>query len=566
MTPVAPFLIFFAGALLAALTRGHVRAAVLIATPLVGAVNLYAMPADAVMAWPLLGRELVLVESDRLARLFGWLFHLAALICVIYSLHMRDRLQHASILAYAGCALGAAFAGDLLTLFLFWEGLALTSVFLILARREAGSTAAAVRYLVIQVGSGMLLLAGIVALFAQGHPLDLAPIALEGTAAWLILIAIGIKCGFPLMHNWITDAYPAATETGAVAMSAFTTKVAILALARLFPGTELLVTVGAVMAMFPIFYAVIENDLRRVLAYSMINQLGFMVCGIGLGTELAINGAIAHAFNDVIFKGLLFMSMGAVLFRTGRMNGSDLGGLYRTMPKTTVLCIVGAASISAFPLFSGFVSKAMIMVAALEEGHGWVWLALLFASAGVFHHAGIKIPFFAFFAHDSGLRPKEAPRPMLIAMTLAAIVCVFNGVYPWLLYDMLPYPVTYEPYTWAHIVTQCQLLFFSALAFVWLQKMGLYPPELPGINIDAEWLYRRLLPDVARRVRDGLANARLAAGVVGGELWSSGLGLVTRLHGPRGVLARDPLGSYALIVVIGLFAVVLVFELALGSR
>jgi multicomponent Na+:H+ antiporter subunit D len=304
------------------------------------------------------------------------------------------------------------------------------------------------------------------------------------------------------LHNWLTDAYPESTPTGTVFLSAFTTKVAVYALARGFPGTELLIYIGATMAMFPIFFAVIENDLRRVLAYSLINQVGFMVCGIGLGTAMAINGAVAHAFNDVVFKGLLFMSMGAVLLRTGKINGSDLGGLYKSMPWTAGFCIVGAASISAFPLFSGFVSKSMVMVAALEDQHTVVWLALLFASAGVFHHAGIKIPYFAFFAHDSGIRCREAPANMLLAMGLAAAICIFNGSYPWLLYDMLPFPVDYEPYTAAHVLTQCQLLFFSALAFVWLNLKGLYPPELPSTNLDVEWSYRWLLPAVALAVRN----------------------------------------------------------------
>ena len=264
------------------------------------------------------------------------------------------------------------------------------------------------------------------------------------------------------------------------------------------PGTEILVYIGAAMTMFPIFYAVIENDLRRVLAYSMINQIGFMVTGIGLGTALAVNGAVAHAFNDVIFKGLLFMSMGAVLFRTGKIKASDLGGLYKSMPKTAGLCIVGAASISALPLFAGFVSKSMVMVAVLEQGHPWVWLALLFASAGVMEHAGIKIPFFAFFAHDSGIRCAEAPRNMLVAMTIAAAICIFNGSYPWVLYNALPFPVDYAPYTWAHVMAQCQLLFFAMLAFCVLKLTGLYPDELPSTNIDADWTYRRLLPGVSR--------------------------------------------------------------------
>ncbi len=555
MGSIAPFLIFFAAAAIAGVTRGWLRSIVLLATPIVGAANLYLMPSDTSLQIPLLEFTLELIRIDRLSLLFGYLFHLAAFLAIVYSLHLRDRTQHVASTLYAGSALGAVFAGDLITLFVFWELLAVTSVFLILARGTQRAYRAAMRYLVIQVLSGVILLAGAVIHFrATGSiafefiglkPLDSG---LAGVASWLILLAIGIKCAFPFLHNWLTDAYPEATPTGTVFLSAFTTKVAVYALARAYPGTELLIYVGATMTMFPIFFAVIENDLRRVLAYSLINQVGFMVCGIGIGTALAVNGAISHAFNDVVFKGLLFMSMGAVLYRTGRINGSEIGGLHRTMPITTTFCIVGAASISAFPLFSGFVSKSMVMVAALDEGYPVIWLALLFASAGVFHHAGIKIPYFTFFAHDSGLRPKEAPPNMLLAMGLGAAICIFNGAYPWVLYDMLPFAVDYQPYTSAHVMTQVQLLFFSALAFVWLQLTGLYPPELPGINIDAEWSYRKALPAAARRITG------LAAGVRDGALVARGYTAARRFveglyrtHGPEGALARTrPSGYMAL--------------------
>ena len=292
------------------------------------------------------------------------------------------------------------------------------------------------------------------------------------------------------------------------------------------------------MTCFPIFFAVIENDLRRVLAYSMINQIGFMVCGIGIGTQLAVNGAVSHAFNDVIFKGLLFMSMGAVLHMTGRIKGSDLGGLYKTMPITTGFCIVGACSISAFPLFNGFVSKSMVMAAALEEGHQWVWIALLFASAGVFHHAGIKIPFFAFYAKDSGIRVREPPLNMLIAMGLAAGLCVFIGAYPWLLYSLLPFPVDYGPYDPTHVISQLQLLFFSALAFTWLKLSGLYPPELRSVNLDVEWFYRRLVPRFIRKLASlgGPLDAGLRRSVV--RRVETVIKALFHYHGPRGVLAR----------------------------
>ncbi|MEC4668408.1 MAG: Na(+)/H(+) antiporter subunit D [Nitrospirota bacterium] len=489
---VPPFAIFFAGALLVPLCRGWLRSALLLLIPLLSALQLWGMEEGVSWSISILTYTLTLSRVDTLSLLFGYLFLLAALLAIIFSLHVRDTGQQVVGLLYAGSALGVVFAGDLITLFVFWELLAITSVFLIWARRTPQALAAGFRYLIIQVFSGVLLLAGTLLHLSQTGSLAFDYLGLSGPASWLIFLAFGIKCAFPFLHNWLTDSYPEATPTGSVFLCAFTTKVAIYSLARAFPGTEMLIYIGAAMTCFPIFYAVIENDLRRVLGYSMINQLGFMVCGIGLGSALAINGAVSHAFNDVIFKGLLFMSMGAVLHMTGRIKGSDLGGLYKTMPITTVFCIVGACSISAFPLFSGFVSKSMVMSAALEEGHGWIWLALLFASAGVFHHAGIKIPFFAFFAQDAGIRVKEPPLNMLIAMGLAAGLCIFIGVYPWLLYSWLPAPVEYIPYEATHVIAQLQLLFFAALAFCWLKLSGLYPPELHSVNIDAEWVYRRL--------------------------------------------------------------------------
>ena len=494
MLEIPPFLPFFIGALIAAFTRGTLRNVIMIATPIVSGLHLWMVPEGIHLQFAFLDYQLIPYRADKLSLMFGYVFHIAAFIAIIYSLHVRDTLQQVAAMLYAGSGLGAVFAGDLLTLFVFWELLAFTSVFLIWARRTQRSYVAGMRYLIIQVLSGVILLAGALFYAAENGTLAFGYIGLEGIAGWLIFIAFGIKCAFPMAHNWLTDAYPEATVTGTVFLSAFTTKVAVYALARGYPGTELLVYIGAAMTCFPIFFAVIENDLRRVLAYSLINQVGFMVVGIGIGTALAINGAVAHAFNDVIFKGLLFMSMGAVLHMTGRINGSDLGGLYKTMPKTTVLCIVGAASISAFPLFSGFVSKSMVMSAALEEGFDWIWLMLLFASAGVFHHAGIKIPYFAFFAHDSGIRASDPPNNMLLAMLIAAVLCIAIGVYPSALYSLLPYDTGYNPYDATHVLAQTQLLFFSALAFVWLNLRGMYPPELRSTNLDFDWLYRRAFP------------------------------------------------------------------------
>ena len=506
ISSVIPFLPLMLGALAALFLKGWARNIIMLAAPIVGALNLMGLEHGVFWSVEFMGYTLEPVKVDKLSLMFGYLFHLAALIAIIYALHVKDTVQHVAGLAYAGSAVGAVFAGDLLTLFVFWELLALTSVFLIWARRTDRAYSAGIRYLIIQVLSGVLLLAGVLIFAYVNDSLLFTQIGLEhdGIAevgAWLMFVAFGIKCAFPFMHNWLTDSYPEATPSGTIFLASFTTKVAVYAFARGFPGEEILVWIGVTMACFPIFFAVIENDLRRVLAYSLINQIGFMIVGIGIGTALALNGAVAHAFNDVIFKGLLMMTMGAVLHMTGKINGSELGGLYKSMPKTTILCIVGAASISAFPLFSGFVSKSMIMAAAVEEGYDYIWLLLLFAAAGVFHHAGIKIPYFAFFAHDSGIRTTEPPKNMLIAMTLGAVACVILGTFPaQTVYALLPWEHDYQPYDLTHVLTQLQLLFFSALAFVWLNLRNLYPPELPSTNLDTDWFYRKLAPNVLKRL------------------------------------------------------------------
>jgi multicomponent Na+:H+ antiporter subunit D len=523
ISPLPPAAVFILGALLIPFFKGHLRRVVMLALPVLAFINLIHLPLGDSWVVPFLGQELVLARIDRLSLVFGYIFILIGLISTIYALHVEETLQNVAGALYTGSALGVVFAGDFFSFFIFWELLTVFCVQLIWARRTRLSMGAGYRYLLFHAAGGLILLAGIVLRVHHTGSIEFGLIGLNGPGTLLIFLGLGINCAWPFVHTWLSDAYPEATITGTIFLSAFTTKAAVYALARAYPGTEALIYIGAAMAGFPIFFAVIENDLRRVLAYSLINQVGFMVCGIGIGTQLAINGAVAHAFNDVLFKGLLFMTMGAVMYRTGKINATDIGGLYRTMPLTCIFCIIGAASISAFPLFSGFVSKSMVMDAAGGEHLRLVWFILLFASAGVFHHAGIKIPYFAFFSHDSGLRPKEAPLHMLVAMGLAAFLCIFIGSFPQYLYSILPYqPVGYEPYTVPHVLAQTQILFFSALAFALLLLSGIYPAEIRCVNLDADWFYRKggrlfygLMDTVFNNV-NRVCDQWLARGVTGG--------------------------------------------------
>ena len=550
MLPFVPF--FIIGVLALFVSNSVVRSIIMLAAPVISGVSLLQMQSGILMTMPFVDFELIPFRTDKLSFLFGYLFCIASFIAILFSLHVKDKIQHCAGLIYAGGALGAVFAGDLITLFIFLEIMAVSSAFLVWATGTNAAIRSGMRYLIIQVISGLLLLAGAVFMLHDTGSVAFNEIGLESTAGWLIFLSIGIKAAFPFVHNWVTDAYPESTVTGAVFLCAFTTKVAVYTLARGYAGTEILIYIGAIMVIFPIFYAVIENDMRRVLSYSMINQVGFMVCGVGIGTEMAINGAVGTAFNHVIYKGLLFMTMGAVLHMTGRIKASDLGGLYKTMPITTILCIIGAASISAVPLFSGFVSKAMIVSAALDQHIDWLWVILLFASAGVFHHAGIKIPYFAFFHHDSGIRTSDPPKHMLAAMGLAAALCVGIGIYPAVFYDLLPYAVDYTAYDTTHVLTQLQLLAFAGLAFVWMNITKLEPHDMPSVNLDAEWVYRRFVPCFIRCTICSLKKDYDAfVGFVLKIIKTGIIGNLTKHHGPQGAWARVwPMGRMVLWVAV----------------
>lgn len=505
------FFLIVAG-LFSVIARGTLaRAACLLGGPVLALIALVygGEWASDLSAMNFAGLKLILYRVDSLSLVFGLAFIIASLICGVYSLHREDWLQDSTALIYAGAAVGAVFVGDLISLFIFWELTAVASLFQVLARRTPEASQAAMRYLAFQIASGVLLLAGVAMRAGQTGIIAFADMAIPGASppvgvidisspgAVVILAAFAIKAGFPLLHNWIQDAYPKASETGTVVLSAFTTKLAVYALARCFAGLDALIWIGAIMTVFPIFFAVIENDLRKVLSYSLTNQVGFMVAAVGFGTELAINGAAAHAFVHVIYKSLLFMTMGAVLLRTGTTKASELGGLHRTMPWTALFCIIGAASISAVPLFSGFVAKSMTMSAAHSSGEWIVWILLLFASAGVLEHSGLKVPYFAFFGHDSGKRPEEAPFNMLFAMGMAAALCVGIGLFPGWLYQLLPYRDLAEEYlaqdlfSTSHVIEQFELLTFAVLAFLLLRRWRMYPEERPGVILDVEWLWRK---------------------------------------------------------------------------
>jgi multicomponent Na+:H+ antiporter subunit D len=499
--PAAPLIV---GGLLLPLLPERWRRFALLVLPLLSLLLVWRVQDAAMLEASFLGHTLVLVKGDALSRLFATVFALAAFAGGLFALQQRRLAELVAASCYAGCAIGVVLAGDLVTVFLFWELMAIAST-LVIWSAGAAAQGAGLRYAAIHLLGGVLLMAGIAGEVAAAGTPTFGKMALDSVPRWLILAGFLVNAGALPLSAWLPDAYPASSWSGMVFLSAFTTKTAVYVLLRGFPGAELLVYVGLLMVFYGIVYAILENDMRRILAYSIVNQVGFMVTGIGIGTEMALNGAAAHAFTHIIYKALLLMSAGSVLYMTGRRKCTELGGLFRTMPVTTICGIVGALSISSFPLTSGFVSKSMISEAAGMQHLETVWYLLAAASAGVFLHAGIKFPWFVFFQKDSGLRPPDPPWNMQAAMVLLAVLCIGIGVAPGPLYSMLPYPVEFVPYTASHVVFHLQLLLFSGLAFFlmlgWLARTS-------TITLDVDWLYRRLGPAAAQWLGRWVADER----------------------------------------------------------
>ena len=507
-----PGLVLILGAWILPLLKGRVKSVAMLLVPGAALIGCLVMTPGTYGVVSFLGQELVFGRVDKLSLVFSYVFSIMAFLGMVYALHVKDDSQHITALTYAGGALGVTFAGDFLSLYVFWELMAVSSVLLVWMNREASAVAAGFRYLLVHVFGGLILLAGILLHWSQTGSLAFGDMgAFSGGVAWtLILVAFLLNAAVPPLGAWLPDAYPEATVTGAVFMTAFTTKSAVYVLIRGFAGTEILVWLGAGMAVYGVVYAVLENDARRLLAYHIISQVGYMVCGVGIGTELALNGTTAHAFAHILYKGLLFMGAGAVLQMTGRRKLSEMGGLYKTMPLTLGLYMIGAFAISAVPLFSGFVSKSMVVSAAGEDHRGLIFLVLTLASAGTFLHTGLKLPYYMFFGKDSGLRGKEPPRNMLAAMGLAAAACVIIGVFPGLLYRVLPNAVDFVPYTLSHVTSTLGMLGFTALGFFLLLKH--LDPE-PTTSLDTDWFYRRGAAGLVALVRGPVA--RIESGFVG---------------------------------------------------
>jgi multicomponent Na+:H+ antiporter subunit D len=497
---IHPSLIFLIGAVLLPLVPQAARKAWLILVPSLAFARILTMGSGTFGELHFANWTLTFGRVDRLSQVFAHIMGLMAIIGTLYGLHVKRPAEHIAAWTYVAGSIGAIYAGDFITLFLFWELMAIASTFLIWFRNSSKSIAAGYRYLLVHMAGGVALLAGIMLTYRATGSLAFNPLDVANPSAgtWLIMIGFILNAAVPPLHAWLPDAYGEATFNGSVFMCAFTTKTAVYALLRGVPGFEILIPLGVIMALYGVVYAVLENDSRRLLAYHIISQVGYMVAGVGLANthtefgRLAFNGACAHAFAHILYKGLLFMGCGTVLHQTGQSKFTELGGLYKKMPVTFILTLIGGLSISAFPLFSGFVSKSMIVAAGFDSGKLWVGFLLMLASAGTFLHTGLKVPYYIWFGKnnckpETWEKAKDPIWNMTLAMSIAAFFCIFIGCYTPYLYNLLPQQdVVYHPYTSFHVMETLQVLLFTALGFFLLLKK-LTPDPVISLDLDIIW-------------------------------------------------------------------------------
>ena len=440
---------FLALALALPFFRGTWWRCLLLVPPLIAIWAVVHMQEGSYGVLPYLGQEMVLGRVDRLSKLFANVFAIQALIGMIYALHLRDRAQHAAASVYVAGSFGCVFAGDYLTLFIFWEMMSVSSTFLVWLNRKPVSIRAGLRYFLFHTLGGLLILAGLLLRYRAVGSLAFIAISPENARFfdWLILTGFCVNAAAVPLHAWLPDTYPEATVTGAVFMCAFTTKTAVYALARGFAGFEVLTVAGTVMAVYGVLYAAIENDARRILSYHIVSQVGYMLAGIGIGTAMTINGATVHAYAHILYKGLLFMGAGCLLFAAGTARLDQLGGLLRRMPWVMIFYMVGALSISGVPFFNGFVTKNMTIHGTVAAHREWIGFMLEVAAVGTFVSVGLKLPYFAFWAKpDNKIELKPIPANMYAPWPLPPVcawpwVCILR----WFTL-ILPHPVFYAPF------------------------------------------------------------------------------------------------------------------------
>lgn len=511
--------------------------------------QVWLIPLDTTVSITTLVGEMQPYTNSELNRLFATIFSFALGGVLLYGWTIATKAEQTWTLFYASAAYGIVYAGDLISLFIAWELLAIGALGVIWSKKTEESEAAGLRYFLVHVLGGVLFMMGLTAHLAANtagigldtispEALQMKPMLMSEWYHWCMLAGIGINAAIPPLWSWVPDAYPTASSNGTVVLACFTTKSAVLVLIKLFPGVDLLIPLGLAMIIYGGIYAALEGNIRRSLAYSLIGQVGFMVVCVGIGTQLALLAAAVHAFSHIVYKTLLLMTAGCIVRTTGKQNMYEVGGMAKRMPDIAACAVVGSFALAAAPFTSGFISKSLIIEAVLQEKMLGTWLIMMLAAGAAMVYVGMRYLWFCFFQGE----PPPAERRLSLSMRLGVYaftaLCLATGLFPgWLniaMSDMAVVAPDFHPYSAGHVLYQVQILAASVLVFC-LSWKWLTPK--PGALRDFDISYLQIGPaafSVSKRCWNKGASAVKPLVVVADHAKQR----INAPHKPEGLMAR----------------------------
>ena len=423
---------------------------------------------------------------------FGFLF--VGALALLYGLQVADPAEQALSLIAIASAVGVGFSANLITLFIFWEILTFSVAILILLKLTPQALRMGYRFMIFHVLGGLLLLLGIIQQSAATGSFAIMPPA---TGLIYFGLAVAFKAAFLPFHVWVIWGYPTASFPVSVVLAGLTTKVGVYALSRFLPPHEFIILMGASMAVFGMVCALMQKDLRRLLSYHVISQVGYMVAGVGVGTAAGIDGGLLHVVNSALYKAPLFMSAGAVLFAAGTENlhdlqrhkeGEETTPLWKNMPVAALGAVVGALAISGVPPFNGYVSKYLLKT-ALDGVVVAEWM-LMFAGVGTVVSL-CNLVYFGFI--KARIHPqRKIPVTMKAGIMLASAFCLILGIWPQLMGGILPFGSKLAVYSAQGVSSAMQFLVIGLLVFIVLKNVlekGIKPPSW----LSVEYLFYRPL-------------------------------------------------------------------------
>ena len=492
-----PGLIYLIGSIGLYIIKQEWRKYLALITAISAGVVLFILPQGQLLKLPFLDFELILLEVTPITRFIAIIFIFFNIASIIYGINLFTRKDYWLSYFYIGSSLTIILVGDFFSFYICWELMTISSYFLIFNNSQPLTRQTSYYYFVMHLVGAISLLWGILLHYSAVGSMALTTVQV---GLPFFILAVGIKLAFIGLHTWLPKNYANTPFYISVILSAYTTKVGVYACYKLLPTVDYLAYAGVISAVLGVIFALAQTKIRNILSYHIISQIGYMIVALEVSTSTSVSliGGFFHLGNHILYKGLLFMTAGVVIYATDKEDLINLGGLYKELPYTTIYIIIAAASISGIPLFNGYVSKLLIKKGVSDPILIWgMYLAGIGTSLSF-----LKIIYFGFFrTPKQKVNIKQQPSSgMIISMGLLAAACVIIGLRPQVLLQVLGginKEVHYFSlhYLWVGLQPTLLALVLFKVAYQWIK-----PQHHESHDFDAYLLLGRAVNTIGKQL------------------------------------------------------------------